>query len=224
MIDKKIKTIVAVAMLSLLASQAQVVGQGLGFGALDPYFSFSLGDSSPPGDIPNVTGQVTSPDGYTVSLSGAFGPIDGARFGNNFVLYWSGSFVGPISAGDTFTADLDFQAQATGGALSWRFSSEMFSTLGFEYARIDTTSEPLPVSGEVSGIALQSSAFTTDGSGGNFQGYLLIDWTGFTDTDTLTVTVPSHSIDITYVPEPTSAALILLGGFLLATWRHRRGR
>src|SRR5258708_2571830 len=76
-----------------------------GFGNLGPYFSFELGDGGGiPADVNNTTGQITSPDGQSVKLYGDLGPIDGARFQNSFVLYWTGGYDGPINPGDKFTA------------------------------------------------------------------------------------------------------------------------
>ncbi len=199
-----------------------VQGQNAGFGDLAPYFSFDYGDGGGiPADVNNVTGQQTSPDGQTVKLSGNFGPIEGARFGNGFVLYWQGGFQGPMNPGDNFAANLNFGVNVTGGTVQWSFYSDLWSNEGFEDARILTNLTPMPPSGQISGLQLESSSFTQPGETGIFEGYLNLDWTGFSPTDTLSLTIPQNSIDFTYraVPEPGALQLTLLAFAVLQIWR-----
>jgi len=83
--------ITIIGLAGVLAVVWSAHGQNAGFGDLAPYFSFDYGDGGGiPADVNNVISQQTSPDGQTVQLSGNFGPIDGARFGGGFVLYWQG--------------------------------------------------------------------------------------------------------------------------------------
>ena len=188
-------------------------GQGAGFGDLAPYFSFEYGDGGGiPADV-NVTGQQTSPDGQTATVFGDLGPIDGASFGNGFVLYWNGGFQGPINPGDNFATDLNFDVTVTGGTLQWSVYADLWSNEGFEDARILTNPMPMPLSGQVSGVQLESSSFTQPGDTGIFQGYLYIDWTGFSPTDTLSISIPQ--IEVTYVPEPSTIQLALVAFVVL---------
>ncbi len=199
--------------------------RGATFGELNPYFSFTYGDGGGiPPDVYNVTGQQTSPDGQSVKLFGDLGPIDGARFASGFVIYWSGGFQGPINPGDKFLADLNFDVNATGGTLSWSFYANLWSNEGFEQARILTDLMAMPPSGQVNGVHFESSPFTQQGDTGWFEGYLHIDWAGFTPTDTFSISIPQNSIDISFVPEPSSCGLALVGFALSLTRLSRRGR
>lgn len=217
----------ALLRISFLASLFcfQPAARALTVGDLGPYFSFSYGDGGGiPDDVTNVAGQQIIPDG--VKLYGTLGPIDGARFRSNFVLYWSGPIEGVINPGDKYFADVTFDAQATGGALAWNFFSEMWSNEGFEAGRIFTDLVPVPESGQVVGAHLESSPFTQPGGTGYFQGYLHLDWTGYSPTDTLTVTIPQDSIDLTYaaVPEPSAMFLAVTAYSISAGLRRRRRR
>ncbi len=199
--------------------------RGAAFGDLGPYFSFTYGDGGGiPVDVYNVTGQQTSPDGQSVKLFGDLGPIDGARFANGFVIDWSGSFQGPINPGDNFAADLNFDVNATGGTLAWSFYANLWSNEGFEQARILTSLMPVPASGQVNGVHFESSSFTQPGDTGYFDGYLHIEWTGFSPTDTFSISIPQNSIDITYVPvpEPSILALALTGLTFMLVMRSSR--
>jgi hypothetical protein len=199
--------------------------RGATFGDLGPYFSFTYGDGGGiPADVYNVTGQQTSPDGQSVKLFGDLGPIDGARFASGFVLDWSGAFQGPINPGDRFLADLNFDVHATGGTLSWSFYANLWSNEGFEQARILTDLAAIPASGQVNGVHLESSLFTQQGETGRFEGYLHIDWAGFSPTDTFSISIPQNSIDITYVPEPSSCGFALLAFALSFSRLGRKGR
>jgi hypothetical protein len=220
---KKIILLLAVAgfAVGLPAARAD------GFGDLGPYFSFEYGDGGGiPADVNNTTGQQTSPDGLSVKLYGDLGPIDGARFGNGFVLYWQGGFQGTINPGDSLVADLTFSAHATGGTLAWNFYTSLWSNEGFEQAQIMTDPAPMPPSGDVTGALLDSSAFTQPGQTGIFQGYLHLDWSGFSPTDTLTVSIPQNSIDITLTPapEPGVLPLTLTALLLIHFWRWSRSK
>ncbi len=195
------------------------------FGDLGPYFSFTYGDGGGiPADVYNVTGQQTSPDGQGVKLFGDLGPIDGARFASGFVIDWSGGFQGPINPGDKFLADLNFDVNVTGGTLAWSFYANLWSNEGFEQARILTDLMAIPASGQVNGVHLESSPFTQQGDTGWFDGYLHIDWAGFSPTDTLSISIPQNSIDITYVPvpEPSILALTLTGITFMLVRRSSR--
>ncbi len=190
-----------------------------GFGDLGPYFSFTWGDG---GNIPadvNVTGQQTSPDGQNVTLSGQLATISGANFADGFVLYWSGDFQGPINPGDSFTAGLNFGVTTTGGTLTWSFYGNLWSNEGYEQARILTGLAPVPASGQVSGVQLASSQFTQPGETGLFEGYLNIEWSGYSPTDTFSINV--NSIDITYVPEPGLMPLAIALSLLLPVLDRR---
>ena len=218
---KKIKPYLALIGIMLLSSLHAAT-----FGDLNPYFSFTYGDG---GGIPpaatNVTGQVTSPDGQSVKLFGNVGPISGAQFSSGFVLYWSGSFQGPISPGDQFVADLGFDPEVTGGSLSWSFYANLWSNEGFEQARILTDEISLSGSGPVSGIHLESSPFTQYGDTGSFEGYLHIAWSGYSPEDTFSLTIPQNAIDITYMPtpEPSTASLVALS-LIMGLLMRARGR
>ncbi len=190
-----------------------------GFGELNSYFGFTYGDSDVPADVHNVRSQQTSPDGRMVKLSGEFGPIDGARFRSGFVLLWSGDFTGMISAGDVFAADLDFDVDVTGGDLAWSYYADLRPLTGGDSARILTDLMPIPPSGHVGDVQLQSSPFTQAGEDGFYESYLHIEWTGFSPTDTLTLTIPQNSVDVTYLPEPATGLLAIAA---LAGFRARR--
>ena len=195
------------------------------FGDVGPYFSFVYGDGGLPGDIANVAGQQISADGNTLQLYGDCGPITGAEFGFGFVLDWDGSFQGPISPGDTFTVGLDFNVQVTGGTVSWDLYADLWSNEGYEDAQIVTDPTPVPQSGLVSGAQFASSAFNNPGQTGIYSGYLHLDWSGYSPTDTLTVSIPQGSIDTTYVPvpEPGVVSLMFAAGAAFAFRRFKTG-
>jgi hypothetical protein len=212
---KTFSLVVAIAFLFTFQSAARAVT----FGDLSPYWSFAYGDGGGiPADVTNTAGQQPLSNG--VKLFGDFGPIDGARFGSSFVLYWSGAIEGPTAPGDIYVADITFNAHATGGSLAWSFFSEMSSS---EFSSISTDLMAVPPSGQVIGTHLESSPFTTYGENGAFHGYLHIDWSGYSPNDTFTMSIPQNSIDISYhaVPEPSAALPALVAcasGFL---WRRR---
>ncbi len=219
---KKIILFIILAAFAAGLSAARAVG----FDDFGPYFSFEYGDGGGiPADVANTTGQQTSPDGMSVKLYGNLGPIDGARFGNGFVLDWQGGFEGTINPGDSLTANLTFSAHATGGALAWSFYTSLWSNEGFEQAKILTDLTPMPPSGDVIGAQFGSSAFTQPGETGNLEGYLHFDWTGFSPTDTLTVSIPQNSIDITLTPAPEPGTLALaLTAAVLVGFRLKKNR
>jgi PEP-CTERM motif-containing protein len=183
-----------------------------GFTDLGPYFSFTYGDGSPPDGVPNSVGQQTSPDGQTTHLYGNFGPIDGAHWQFGFVLYWNGGYggyEGPITAGDYFTNDVDFNVQATGGTVQWSFYARMFSQSGYDSASVYTDLMPVPESGHVT-AHFQSSPFDVSSVDSYYEGYLHIEWNDYSPTDTLSLDIPAGStIDTIYVPEPSALALML---------------
>ena len=211
------RTFIFVACILLISGPLYAQG----FGDLGPYFSFVYGDGGLPPDIASSTGQQTSPDGLSVKLYGQCGPITGDQFQSGFVLDWDGSYDGPINPGDLFTADLDLSVNVTGGDLQWSFYGDLFSTEGFEDARILT--DPVPLTGgELSGVHLESSPFTTTGDGGYFQGYVHIDWSNYSPTDTFSITIPSNSVDLTYVPVPEPAIVCALPLLLLLGRRKKQ--
>ena len=186
-----------------------------GFDGVGSYFSFHLGDGGLPDGIASSVGDTISPDGNTVKFFGQCGPITGAQFDYNFVLFMVGSYTGPINAGDTFSADLDFTVNVTGGDLAWNF----FGDMNGGAARILTPLAPLPAGGQLSGAHLVSSPFADATDGAYLESYLHIDWTNYSPTDTLSITIPEHSIDVS-LPEPASTGVAGLVMLLL----KRRGR
>ena len=170
---------------------------------------YTYGDGGLPSNLYSTAGQTTSPDGQNVTLFGNAGPIDGADFANGFVLYWTGSFDGPINPGDNYAVNLNFDVTVTGGNLSWSFYSELWSNEGFEGSTIYPNLTPLSASGQISNLQMESPPFTQEGQTGQFEGYLNIQWDGYSPTDTLSIDV--NSINITYqpVPEPNSSVLLL---------------
>jgi hypothetical protein len=214
-------TILMITSVAALAFQS--AANAFTFGDLGPRFDFVLGDGGGmPADVPNSTGQQNFPDG--VKIWGSMGPIDGARWGHNFVLYWSGLFEGPINPGDKYVADITFDAHATGGSLAWRYLNELFVNESTEREYISTPLAPVPPSGQVTDYHVESPEFTDPGQTGYFAGYLLIDWTGFSPTDTFTINVPQNSIDVTFlsVPEPNALLLALICVPVICARRLRR--
>jgi hypothetical protein len=213
------KKIIAVIGMLLLVSLP--LADAASFGSVSPYFSFTYGDGGGiPADVNNVAGQQISYNGRALKLFGDLGPIDGARFRSGFVFYWHGGFQGPINPGDEFVADLSFGATATGGSLAWNFYANLWSNEGFEQARILTSLAPVPLSGQVHGVHLESSFFTQQGMTGQFDGYLHLEWTGFSPTDTFSISIPQNSIDVTYIPLSFSPQLTitLSGADVVMTW------
>jgi hypothetical protein len=193
----------ATVLLSTLSAHAA------GFGDLGGRFDFSFADSNGlPSDVPQSVGQQTAPNGQSVKLFGSMGPIDGARFRSGFVFYWSGPYEGPVLAGETFSVDLDFDVDVTGGTLEWSFFADLYEATdsGTDHARIQTGLMPLPAPHAVS-THLESSPFPVDGQGFHYSSYLHFDWSGYAPTDTFSLTVPPNSVDVTYIPEPLAAAV-----------------
>ncbi len=211
----------AVFALTLLIAHSSPA-QNPGFGDLGGYWSFSYGDGSAPPGIPNSTGQQTSPDGQQVKLYGSLGPISGADWASGFVVYWNGGYSGPINPADKFVSDLTFNVQVTGGNVSWDYYADLFSTGGYEDARIATDSTPMPASGEINGAHFESNPFTTSGTDGYFESYVHLDWTGYSPTDTLTISIPQNSVDVTYVPAPEPGSVSLAACCALGAWGFRR--
>jgi len=194
--------------------------QAAGFGELNSYFGFTYGDSYVPEDVHNVRGQQTSPDGTTVKLFGEFGPIDGARFRDGFVSCWYGEYEGPIRAGDQIAVSIDFSVDVTGGTLAWSYYAAMFPGYSFDLDMY-TGLQPLPPSGQINDFQIQSRPISRAAYSALFECYLHIEWTGYGPTDTLTLTIPHDSVDVTYVPQPTSALLTIAA---IALSRVQRGR
>ncbi len=212
-----------VILLPILVIIGFLMGQPVncyaGFGDLGPYFSYTYGDGGLPSNLYSTAGQTTSPDDQTVTLFGNAGPINGADFANGFVLYWTGNFDGPINPGDNYTVNLNFDVSVTGGNLSWSFYSELWSNEGFEGSTIYPNLTSMPASGLMSNVQMESPSFTQEGQTGQFEGYLNIQWDGYSPSDTLSVNV--NSINITYqpVPEPGSALLIFNALLIGLIWR-----
>ena len=204
--------VLAAAAIALLAIAPTARA---GYSDLGGYFGFHLGDTGDgpgiPPDVPQSTGQITSPDGKSVKLFGSFGPIKGENWDINFVILWQGGYDSPISAGDTYSADLDFFTNVTGGQLSWHYFSQMANYDAGDYIRIDTPFNPVPNSAHVTGVHLESNPFTADSpNGADYVAYLQLDWENYAPTDTLTFDIPQNSVDVTLVPvpEPVGASVI----------------
>jgi hypothetical protein len=192
-----------------------------GFGDMNPRFDFVFGDGpGMPSDVLNVTGQQASLSAPALKLFGSMGPLDGARFQDSFVFYFSGPYEGILAPGDTVAADLDFTVNVTAGQASWQFYNAMYGAdPAAEWVQAGTSLAPVPVSGHVSGVHIETPAFVASGVNGYYQGYLNIQWTGYAATDTLTLTIPQNSIDtVVSTPEPFGAP------FALAALRLRRAR
>jgi hypothetical protein len=186
-----------------------------GFNDLGPYFSFTWGDGGGiPPSVSNSASQVTSPDGLNVVLSGALGPISGADFADGFVLYWTGGFEGPINPGDQYTANLNFNVSVTGGTLEWSYYSDLWSNEGYEGADVYPNLTPMSASGQVTGASFDSPQFTQQGETGNFEGYLNIEWSNYSPTDTFSINV--NSIDVTYEPVPEPSPFLMVSASLLS--------
>ena len=185
-----------------------------GFTDLGGYFGFHIGDLGDgpgiPADVPRSTGQITSPDGKSVKLFGSFGPIHGANWDINFVILWEGGYDSPLTAGDTYSADLNFSTSVTGGQVNWHYFSAMQNFDVGDDSRINTPFNPVPPGGHVSGVHLESTPFDADSpDGGEYTAYLQLDWEGFAPTDTLTFNIPQNSVDVTVgpVPEPMGVSV-----------------
>jgi len=214
------KTILIIASVAALAFQS--AANAFTFGDMGPRFDFSFGDGGGmPEDVPTSTGQQALPNG--VKLWGSTGPIDGARFRNNFVFYWSGYIEGPINPGDNYFADITFDAHATGGSLAWRYFSDLFCNENTQHEYVDTGLLPVPPSGQVVGAHVESSPFSEPGQTGYFSGFLHINWTGYSPIDTFSINIPQNSIDVTFVstPEPSTCLLAILAGSFLSALRRR---
>lgn len=197
-----------------------------------PWYSYMMfGNEAPlPEDVPATFNAQLGPDSQSVKMFGGIGPIDGARF-NPFGLAFGGGgdFVGPITPGDKLALDLNFDVNLTGGNATWAVYASLWSNEGFEEARILTRDTPVPVpaSGQVRGVHLESNAFENAGDTGQYELSLEIHWTNFAPTDTLTLTIPDHSLDLTAATVPEPSALAVLVAAIAATSASRgrcRGR
>jgi len=187
--------------------------RALQFDDQNPYFSFVWGDGGLSANIDNVAGDQVSPDGQTVTMLGNCGPIDGTDFRQGFVLDWGGSLEGTIGPGEKFTANLNFSVQATGGTLSWNFLAAIAGE-----GMIDTSMTPIALNGQVNGaqFEFETPPFTEPYWNG-FDGYLSVDWEGYSPTDTFSINV--NSIEITSVPEPDSLYLTMVPLLLALIYR-----
>jgi hypothetical protein len=204
----------AVAIAGLILLFSSFSSSAFQFEDLDPYFSFTYGDASPGLDVPAQ--QQFSPN--AIKLFGDVGPIAGSNWAFGFVLYFHGLLDGSINPGDNYTADLTFDLSLTGGSASWDFFSEIYTG---DYTRIQTDPAAVPQSGHVGPVHLESPAFTSPSDGAFIDGYLHLDWTGYNPGDTLTLSIPQNSIDITSVPEPGAIALIFAAGTVWASKRKK---
>ena len=99
----------------------------------------------------------------------------------------------------------------------------MYCNENTQHEFINTGLMPVPLSGQVVGAHVESPPFTEPGQTGSFSGYLHINWTGYSPTDTFSINIPQNSIDVTYlaVPEPTTFILMILAAVGWSLYRRR---
>jgi hypothetical protein len=130
------------------------------------------------------------------------------------------SIGGLVSAVATESVSLDynFNLSFTGsGAVTWTLTSVL---AGFFPGPSSTGG---PILSTDSGLFTGSKSAVVPAPGGNnipFTATLTVNWNGATSGDTLAVSIPTNSIDLAVVPEPSSMFLLSLGGLFLA--RRRR--
>ncbi len=121
-------------------------------------------------------------------------------------------------AGESISLDYEFNLNFTGGgSVNWTLTSALFGGLV-----TGPSSSGGPILSTNSGLFTGSKSAVVPIAGDSipWSALLTVNWTGATSGDTLAVSIPTNSIDVAVVPEPSSMLLLGLGGVFLA--RRRR--
>ena len=154
-------------------------------------------------------------------ISGSFGPAAASSFsGQELLFHFDGPLNGDINYGDVATIGLHFVVAKTGGDVL--FDGAMLNTNGavpFVFAAGYSTN----LSGDFHTTITSDPSYSMDPVTIT-AGYWSLDvgliWTGANPTDTLSVTIPNNSIDVS-VPEPLSGSILLLPAAVLLARRSR---
>lgn len=182
------------AFLGLMATVAQAATLMLGSATI----SYGSGGSCSPGATCVYQGEA-SPDGTTVTFWGGAGPLINGQWGCCGPDFrGTGTVQGPIAAGTVLAFRFEFDAQFSGGTLTWRVAASgnlgglsFSSNTGFQ-----TTTEP----GTIAGLMYYQVSNPIPGNG-TFT--LLIDLKyQAPTTSSLTVTVPRGGTLVWTNPTP----------------------
>jgi hypothetical protein len=159
----------------------------------------------------------------SISITGAECPSTSpiGLIGINILFETNG--YGPLNAGDVLSANFNFSISFTGGEV---FASDV----GVDDVLGQDTFENFPNSPIVDGQALSGDLVTAPiaESGFLYNGFVEADidlhWINYSPTDTLTLTIPENSFDITYgaVPEPAATSVLMLPTIALLS-RPKKG-
>jgi hypothetical protein len=205
---------------------ASVVEAGPSYTLLN-YGAFSTITGEP--DYPATSLTIGSqPLANGVQMFGQFGPISGSEYlGGSTDIQINGAFEGDdIPPGGTHHTAGEFTFTFTGGSVTldqvstWVPTLQSFGTRpGSEPA---TSGQPISFAYDTS---YDSDPFPEDTTDGSWYMGIAFTWTDFAPTDTLTLTIPQHSLDVTSnssVPEPmVGASLLSLAAMYLGRRRPR---
>jgi hypothetical protein len=157
--------------------------------------------------------------GHLGTLVGDLDPQNPASyFPGETVVDVFGSIVGTINPGDTLNTSYSMTFTFTGGSVTLNsFSSSASADSEFVdgSASLASATSGAPVSGSYA-----TTPFSIAHVGGSWSTNFSFEWTDYSSTDTLYLDIPSSSIDVTLVPEPTLFTVLPAGALL--TLRRRR--
>lgn len=132
------------------------------------------------------------------------------------------SIGGLISAvvGEPLSLDYDFSLILAGsGSVAWSLNT-IVTISGFPIPGPSSNGGPITSADNGTFTGSRSAPSPLTVSNVPWSALLTVNWSGATVGDTLQVSIPTNSIDLTVVPEPSSILLVGLGGVLLT--RRRR--
>ena len=200
------------------------------FGAVPAFAGFTVTDHSITATGATVSEtapfQVFSSDDATTRLAGA------ATFtasGSSATLKFNAAGAVKANAGDDLQVSYDFTVDLSAGTATPSVTGTFTQPLPFPLPPLTLTGSsngspigPGPLTKTYQGT-FDSGALPIDVNG-TYTVALSVNWTGTAAGDTLTATIPQHSIDLQVVgvPEPSSCAVLGLVGFPLLTRRRRQ--
>jgi hypothetical protein len=174
------------------------------------------------GTLPGATGGT-----YPTTTGGQVRPADATYTGTAFDLQITGTLTGTLdNATDQIQGHVNVNFSATGGQVSFQ---ELSLQTNVGLSADDSNAQNIPLDGNGNGnfeddVYTQQVGAPTDVSGGTYTLDLVYYWTGYSNSDTLNVTIPDTSIDIgtAPLPEPTIGVGVGATTILLARRRRRK--
>lgn len=185
----------------------------------------------------NVNG-VVSVAGNSVKLFGHAGPGSGTIWNPAFPAFnlpllfqAAGDNLAPPQDGDFLHLAYDVDIHFTGGNVEWLIqASQRVNYVGPGVTSIQANASGLlatpgafDIQGSAASTPLDLQGNTADTTGNSWHTGLWVWWTDFAPSDTITISIPSNSIDLFYnVPEPSGALMGVVGIAISGSLRTRR--